>query len=73
MIIAAIALAAVLGAGVHPGSPAEMRAGAAHGTGTKFSWVGSYYVARAAGASAVLPQAHPKLDPLRASAIRSLR
>jgi hypothetical protein len=55
MIIAAIALASVIHAGIHPASP--------HSADTKFSWVGSYYVARTPGASAVLPQAHPKLDP----------
>lgn len=55
MIIAAIALASVIHAGIHPAS--------SRAADTKFSWVGSYYAARTPGASALLPQAQPKLDP----------
>jgi hypothetical protein len=54
MILAAIALASVLSAGAHPGT-------APAAAGTSFSWVGSYYATRTPGASALLPQADPKL------------
>jgi hypothetical protein len=54
MILAAFALASVLTAGVHPGT--------AHADAAiRYSWVGSYDVARTPGASAVLPQADPRL------------
>ena len=69
MILAALALAGVLGARVHPGAPttpttptAPTAQSASHATAAiKFSWVGSYYVAKTPGASALLPQAQPKL------------
>jgi Neprosin len=63
MTLAAIALAGFLAAGLQPGTSAGMQVSASHSTDVKFSWVGAYYVARTHGASAVLPQADPKLDP----------
>ena len=61
MMLAAIALAGILGAGIHPGAPADVHASAAQSATTSFSWVGAYYAATTPGASAVLPQADPTL------------
>lgn len=61
MMLAAIALAGILGAGIHPAAAADVHASTSQSAATRFSWVGAYYAATTPGASAVLPQADPTL------------